>query len=98
MSCTQRRYDTPHLLSVYVLNAFQIGAGLYLGQLVLNYAWMPLFFSFFRPVEATLDIVSLTGLVGTLAYTWSEVDETAAWILAPYLAWLGFATYLSVRT
>ena len=55
---------------------------------------MPLFFSFYRPVEATLDIVSLTGLVGTLAYTWNKVDETAAWILAPYLAWLGFATYL----
>ncbi|VDB85281.1 unnamed protein product [Peniophora sp. CBMAI 1063] len=78
-----------------VVHATKVGAGLYLGQLVLNYAWMPLFFTFYRPVEATADIVALIGAVATLAHTWHQVDETAAWILAPYLAWLAFATYLS---
>lgn len=65
-------------------------------QLGLNLIWMPLFFGFGRPLAATVDIVALTGTVGYLAYTWSGVDETSAWIMAPYLAWLSFASYLSV--
>ncbi|KAF2085596.1 TspO/MBR-related protein [Saccharata proteae CBS 121410] len=67
---------------------------LYTLQLSLNLLWMPLFFGMGRPIEATADIVALTGVTGYLAYIWAQVDETAAWCLAPYLAWLGFATYL----
>lgn len=55
---------------------------------------MPLFFRFNRPIEATVDIVALTGVTGYLAYIWGQVDEVAGWALAPYLGWLGFATYL----
>jgi len=57
---------------------------------------MPLFFRFHRPIEATADIVALTGVTGYLTYVWSQVDPTAAWCMAPYLGWLSFATYLSV--
>lgn len=56
---------------------------------------MPLFFRFKRPIEATVDVVALTGIVGYLTYIWGQVDERAGWALAPYLGWLGFATYLS---
>ncbi|KAF2099474.1 TspO/MBR-related protein [Rhizodiscina lignyota] len=70
------------------------GATLYTIQLGLNLLWMPLFFSLGRPIEATVDIVALTGLTGYLTYTWSKVDKVAGWALAPYLGWLGFATYL----
>ena len=59
---------------------------------------MPLFFKFKRPIEATADIVLLTGTTAYLTYVWSQVDEVAAWCLAPYLGWLGFATYLSAGT
>ena len=58
---------------------------------------MPLFFRLKRPIEATVDIVALTGTVGYLTYIWSQVDTVAAWCIAPYLGWLSFATYLSVR-
>lgn len=58
---------------------------------------MPLFFGLGRPLAATIDIIALTGVVGYLAKTWAQVDETAAWLMAPYLGWLSFATYLSVR-
>ncbi|KAF1736708.1 Translocator [Beauveria bassiana] len=64
-------------------------------DLGLNLAWMPLFFGARRPVEATADLVALLGLNGWLAYTWSAIDETAAWLQLPYLGWLAFATYLS---
>ena len=59
---------------------------------------MPLFFGLKRPIEATADIVALTGVTGYLAYIWSKVDPVAAWGIAPYLGWLGFATYLSAGT
>jgi len=71
------------------------GMTLYTVQLGLNLVWMPLFFGLKRPIEATVDIVALTGVTGYLAYTWGQVDSVAGWCLAPYLAWLGFATYLS---
>lgn len=74
------------------------GATLYTVQLGLNLLFMPLFFGLGRPVEALLDITALTGCVAYLARVWAKVDEGAAWCLAPYLAWLGFATYLTAGT
>lgn len=56
---------------------------------------MPLFFTLKKPILATVDIVALSGVVGYLTYTWGQVDAVAGWALAPYLGWLGFATYLS---
>lgn len=73
------------------------GATLYTIQLGLNLAWMPLFFGLGRPILATVDILSLLGVNGYLAYLWGNyVDETSGWLLAPYVAWLGFASYLTV--
>ncbi|KAK3117940.1 hypothetical protein LTR53_000232 [Teratosphaeriaceae sp. CCFEE 6253] len=72
------------------------GATLYTIQLGLNFIWMPLFFGLQRPIEATVDVVALTSITGYLIYTWGQVDEVAGYCLAPYLAWLGIATYLSV--
>ena len=57
---------------------------------------MPLFFRFKRPIEATVDIVALTGITGYLTYIWGQVDDVAGYALVPYLGWLGFATYLTV--
>ncbi|KAI9647594.1 hypothetical protein NHQ30_003979 [Ciborinia camelliae] len=71
------------------------GATLYTIQLGLNLIWMPLFFTLKRPILATIDIIALTGCVSYLTYIWAQVDPVAAWIIAPYLGWLGFATYLS---
>ncbi|KAK3655664.1 hypothetical protein LTR56_003313 [Elasticomyces elasticus] len=71
------------------------GATLYSISLALNFIWMPLFFRLQRPIEATVDIVALTGITGYLIYVWGQVDEVAGWCLAPYLGWLSFATYLS---
>jgi len=72
------------------------GATLYTIQLGLNLIWMPLFFKYKRPVAATVDIVALTGITAYMTYLWGQVDEVAGYFLAPYLAWLGFATYLCV--
>lgn len=71
------------------------GATIYTIQLGLNLIWMPLFFRFGRPIEATADVVALTGVTGYLIYLWGQVDETAGYALVPYLGWLTFASYLS---
>ncbi|KAI1172438.1 TspO/MBR family-domain-containing protein [Nemania sp. FL0916] len=68
---------------------------LYSAQLGLNLAWMPLFFGLRRPALALANIVSLVGLNGYLTYLYFGVDEVAGWCMVPYLAWLGFATYLN---
>ncbi|KAI1394124.1 TspO/MBR-related protein [Hypoxylon trugodes] len=68
---------------------------LYSAQLGLNLLWMPLFFSLRRPVLALADVVSLAGLNGYLTYLYFSVDSVAGWCQIPYMAWLGFATYLT---
>nr|POF26110.1 translocator protein like [Quercus suber] len=78
-----------------VLTLTKQGATLYSIQLGLNLIWMPLFFGFKRPIEATIDVATLTGVVGYLAYIWGQVDPVAGYALIPYNAWLCFATYLS---
>jgi len=92
-----RAYNTgmSPLASANAHNLTKHGATLYTIQLGLNLIWMPLFFSLKRPIEATADIVALTGVVSYLTYVWGQVDPVAGWALAPYLGWLGFATYLS---
>ena len=57
---------------------------------------MPLYFGLRRPILASIDILSLIGVNGYLTYLWSSIDETAAWLQAPYMAWLGFASYLCI--
>ena len=74
----------------------QQGATVYTIQLGLNLVWMPLFFGLNRPIEASVDIIALTGTVGYLAHIWGKIDEKAAWALVPYLAWLSFASYLCI--
>lgn len=74
------------------------GATLYTVQLVLNQLFMPLFFGLGRPVEALADITALTASVAYLTYIWKKVDRVAMWCMVPYLAWLGFATYLTAGT
>jgi translocator protein len=92
-----RAYHTglSSLQSPNTIQATKHGATLYTIQLGLNLIWMPLFFVAKRPIEATVDIVVLTGTVAYLTYLWGQVDPIAGWALAPYLAWLGYATYLS---
>jgi tryptophan-rich sensory protein len=67
----------------------------FLVQLGLNAAWTPLFFGLRRPDLALAEIVLLwLAIAGTLA-AFGRVNRAAAWLLAPYLAWVTFATALN---
>ena len=64
-------------------------------QLALNAAWTPVFFGL-RSVGGGLAVI--VGLLVAIAITiarFRAVSRLAAWMLAPYLAWVGFATALN---
>ena len=68
---------------------------LFLTQLGLNAAWTPLFFGLRRPGIAFIEIVLLwLAIAATLAF-FRPVSHVAAWLLAPYLAWVSFAAMLN---
>ena len=68
---------------------------LFLAQLVLNAAWTPLFFGLHRPGVAFAEIILLwLAIAWTIAAFW-RVHRVAAWLLAPYLAWVSFAAVLN---
>lgn len=69
--------------------------GWFLAQLVLNAVWTPLFFGLHRPGVAFAEILLLwLAIAWTIAAFW-RVHRTAAWLLAPYLAWVSFAAVLN---
>ncbi|NWH41513.1 TSPO protein, partial [Chloropsis hardwickii] len=71
--------------------------GLYGAQLLLNWAWPPLFFGARNLNMALVDILCLDGLaVGTLC-SWYRINGLAALLLLPYLGWLAMATCLTIR-
>lgn len=68
---------------------------LYTTQLALNFLWTPLFFGLGRPASALGDMALLICNVGALMANWWDGDRTAFWLMAPYLGWLGYASYLN---
>jgi translocator protein len=64
-------------------------------QLGFNALWSPLFFRHHRQRTALADIGALG--VSLAAYTTvaGQVDRGAAWMMVPYLGWVGFASVLN---
>jgi len=68
---------------------------LFLVQLPCNAAWTPLFFGWHRPGLAFVDIVLLWLAIVATVVAFRPVSRAAAWLLAPYLAWVSFAAVLN---
>lgn len=64
-------------------------------QFALNLMWTPVFFGAHR-IDAALAVIAAMGfgLIATIQLA-RKVDMISAWLLAPYLAWVGYATYLN---
>ncbi len=67
----------------------------FLAQLVMNAVWTPLFFGLHRPGVALAEILLLWLAIAATLVTFWPVSRAAAWLLAPYLAWVSFATVLN---
>lgn len=64
-------------------------------QMVLNFAWSPIFFSLHRIDIALAVIVGLFAAIVTFVLRQWSVDRLAALLFIPYAAWVGFATVLN---
>ena len=65
-------------------------------QLALNLGWSATFFGLERlgPSVAVILVLELA-VVGT-ALAFRPIDRIAAWLLVPYVAWVGFAAILNI--
>lgn len=68
---------------------------LFLVQLGLNALWMPVFFGMRRPDLALLVMVTLLIMIAATRKAFRKHDRLAAWLLVPYLLWVGLATALN---
>jgi translocator protein len=69
--------------------------GLFVLQLAFNALWSWLFFGWHRGALAFADILVLLALIIATIVAFARIRRAAAWLLAPYLAWVCFATLLN---
>jgi tryptophan-rich sensory protein len=69
--------------------------GLWWLQLLLNFAWTPIFFTLHQIALALLVILLLLAtILGFIAAAWRR-DRAAALLFLPYAAWVAFASLLN---
>jgi tryptophan-rich sensory protein len=68
---------------------------LFLVQLALNAAWSWLFFGRHALGASLAGIVLLWAAILATIVAFRPISRAAAWLLAPYLAWVGFASALT---
>lgn len=62
---------------------------------VFHLLWSPLFFKAQRPDWALVEVPFLWASVLALIIALAPIDTTAAWLIAPYLAWVSVASFLN---
>ncbi len=65
-------------------------------QMLINWAWTPLFFGLHWLLPSALWLVGLTCLNVFLIIEVKKTHKSIALLLSPYLLWLMFASYLNV--
>lgn len=68
---------------------------LYAAQLALNWSWTPVFFGAKQVALAGVIIVGLLGTTMATAYFFYPINRTAAYLMMPYIAWVGLASALN---
>jgi tryptophan-rich sensory protein len=71
------------------------GLNLFFAQLVLNFAWSPIFFAGHDIRLAKVVIFVMAGLAAAAAGQFLRIRRTAGLLMIPYLAWLVFAATLN---
>jgi len=71
------------------------GLVLFLAQLALNFAWSLIFFRQHAIGAALVEVVVLWAAIAATTAVFGRVSPVAAWLMAPYLAWVSFASILN---
>ena len=64
-------------------------------QLIANFLWTLFFFRLRDPLLGLVDLLLLIVLTIWYISSASRISSGAGWLMAPYLLWLCFATYLN---
>lgn len=72
-----------------------LAIALFLAQLLLNFAWSPIFFAYHEVGAAFWTIVAMILLSLAAALLFWRIRRAAALLMLPYLAWLAFAATLT---
>lgn len=64
-------------------------------QIACNVAWSYAFFAARSPLLGMIVIVGLLAAIWWSIERFREIDDLAAWLLQPYLAWVAFAAVLN---
>lgn len=72
-----------------------IAIALFVIQLLLNLSWSPLFFAAHQVWTALGVIIAILLLSIATTLVFARIRKAAAWLMLPYLLWLGFATVLN---
>lgn len=70
---------------------------LYAAQLFVNFWWTIIFFCWELRLFAFVWILLLIALVIGMIVRFGRINKLAAWLQAPYLLWLVFASYLNLQ-
>ena len=68
----------------------------FLIQLALNALWSYLFFGLRNPMLASFEIILLWLMIYETYVQFKKVDKVSGYLLLPYLAWVSFATILTI--
>ncbi|XP_041072316.1 translocator protein-like isoform X1 [Carcharodon carcharias] len=74
-----------------------IPLGLYGIQLVLNWAWPPIFFGAHKMGLAFAELLCIYGTAAATTVIWYPINRTATYLMVPYMAWLTLASALNYR-
>ncbi len=72
-----------------------VGVFFFFLQLVLNFAWTPVFFGLHKIGYSLVIIFALLVFVAITILLFFKKSKIAGWLLVPYWLWLCFATYLN---
>lgn len=83
------------VLSAHGARLRSLGVALFVAQLAGNLAWTPLFFGAHLVDAAFLLIVAIMGLSVLTTIVFAQIRRIAAWLMVPYMMWLGVAGALN---
>ena len=72
-----------------------IALGIFVVQLALNLAWSWIFFRKHALGAAALEVAILWCSIGATTLLFGQISAAAAWLMAPYWAWVTFASILN---
>jgi len=81
---------------IWMLAPASTAMKLWFGQMLFNWAWSPIWFIGQMLWPAFAVILVILGLIIGFILVARHIDRIAAWLFAPYLAWVGFASLLNL--